>query len=43
MIPWIMWAATLVIGGINCFVVCSTIEKTGEKRLGATGSLFKYE
>ncbi len=43
MIPWIMWAATLVIGAINCVVVCKAVEKSGLERLGATGSLFKYK
>ena len=42
-IPWLLWGAALVVGGVNCFIVCSKIEKTGLERLGATGSLFKYE
>ena len=43
MIPWLMWIASLVVGAVNCYIVCVIIEKTGLERLGATGSLFKYE
>ena len=43
LIPWLMWAASLVFGAYNCYIVCSLIEKTGLERLGATGSLFKYD
>ena len=41
--PWILWAATVVVGGINCTLVCYWVEKRGNPRLGATGKLFKYE
>lgn len=43
MLPWLIWAATIVIGVFNCYIVCRQIEKTGEPRLGATGKLLKYE
>ena len=41
--PWILWGASLVVGAINCYIVCAKVEKTGLERLGATGHLFKYE
>jgi hypothetical protein len=40
---WLLWASTIIIGIVICTVVCSKIENTGLKRLGATGSLFKYQ
>jgi hypothetical protein len=40
---WIIWASTLVLGVVICTVICSKIEKTQLKRMGATGHLFKYE
>jgi hypothetical protein len=40
---WLVWSSTLVLGVIICVVICSKIEKLGLKRMGATGSLFKYE
>ena len=42
-IPFVFWAATLVIGLIIYIAVASTIEKSGLERLGATGSLFTCE
>lgn len=40
MLPFVLWALTLVIGLIIYVAVACTIEKTGLKRLGATGHLF---
>ena len=42
-IPFIFWAATLVVGLIIYVAVASTIEKSGLERLGATGNLFTCE
>jgi hypothetical protein len=40
---WLLWSSTIVIGITICTFICKKIEKTGLKRLGATGNLFKYE
>ena len=40
MLPFVLWALTLVIGLIIYVAVAYTIEKAGLKRLGATGHLF---
>lgn len=42
-IPFVFWAATLVIGLVIYVAVGSTIEKSGLDRLGATGKLFTCE
>lgn len=39
-IPFIFWLSTLIIGLIVYLIVALIIEKTGLKRLGATGNLF---
>jgi len=39
-IPFIFWGASLVTGLIVYVVVAKAIEKTGLKRMGATGHLF---
>ena len=39
----VIWASTLVISVLGTVYVCSKIEKTGVKRWGATGKLFRYE
>ena len=40
LIPFIAWAATVVAGTIIYVCVAKQIEKSGLKRLGATGHLF---
>ncbi len=40
MLPFVFWGASLVTGLIVYVVVASAIEKSGLKRLGATGNLF---
>lgn len=42
-VPFIFWAGTVVAGIIIYVVVGSTIEKSGLRRLGATGSLFSCD
>ncbi len=39
---WLLWFSTLIIGVCICLIICSLIEKTKLKRLGATGKLLKY-
>lgn len=39
-IPFIFWLSTLIIGLIVYLVVAFIIERSGLKRLGATGHLF---
>ncbi|MFV0516441.1 MAG: hypothetical protein ACK5MV_03500 [Aminipila sp.] len=38
--PFIAWGIVIVVGIIIYIGVASTIEKSGMKRLGATGNLF---
>lgn len=40
MIPFIFWIGTIVAGLVIYLAVAKTIEKSGLKRLGATGNLF---
>lgn len=40
MIPFIAWGATIVAGIAIYLWVATQIEKSGLKRLGATGNLF---
>ena len=40
--PFIAWAAVIVLGIIIYVCVATRIEKSGEKRLGATGHIFTY-
>ena len=42
LVPWLMWSATIIIGIVNCVIVCKQVEKIGLERLGATGRLFEY-
>ena len=42
MFPIIAWAAVILLGIIVYVCVALTIEKSGEKRLGATGNIFTY-
>ena len=40
MLPFITWGGTVVAGLIIYVSVASVIEKSGLKRLGATGNIF---
>lgn len=39
-IPFVAWAITVVAGTIIYVAIAKQIEKSGLKRLGATGNLF---
>ena len=43
MIPFIFWGGTIVAGLIIYVATAAVIEKSGLKRLGATGHLFTCE
>ena len=38
-----LWGCTIVVSVVLTVLVCRYIERTGVKRWGATGKLFKYE
>lgn len=40
LLPFVIWAASIVVGLIVYLVVAMAIEKSKLKRLGATGHLF---
>ena len=40
MIPFIAWGTIVVVGTVIYVSIASQIEKSGLKRLGATGKLF---
>ncbi len=40
LIPFVSWAASMAVGTIIYLYVANQIEKSGLKRLGATGNLF---
>lgn len=42
MFPFIAWGCVVLCGIIVYVGVASVIEKSGEKRLGATGNIFTY-
>lgn len=42
-VPWLFWAGALLFGTFNAVFICSVIEKSGVRRLGATGKLFRTE
>lgn len=42
-VPFIFWAGTIVAGLIIYVATAAVIEKSGLKRLGATGHLFTCE
>lgn len=42
-VPFLFWAASLIVGLIVYMLVAKAIEKSGLERLGATGSLFTCE
>lgn len=42
MIALLIWVGTIVFALVLGTILCYRIEKSGVKRWGATGSLFKY-